>query len=200
MRFITGKHSAPDVPARRARRSRCPTSTRCAGGGRPLARRSAQPTRRGSSCIELAHGAAGCNTWGASQNLWAPEEIGRNFELNPDGALAPLEPYREYLTIVSNTDVRMAEAFEAPEIGGDHFRSSAVFLTQSHPKQTQGSDVFVGTSLDQIVRAKDSARTRRFRRCSCASRTWIRPAAATTTTRAPTPTRSAGRARPSRCR
>jgi hypothetical protein len=45
----------------------------------------------------------------------------------------------------------MAEAFEAPEIGGDHFRSSAVFLTQSHPKQTQGSDLYVGTSMDQIV-------------------------------------------------
>jgi hypothetical protein len=45
----------------------------------------------------------------------------------------------------------MAEAFEAPEIGGDHFRSSAVFLTQAHPKQTQGSDVYAGTSLDQLV-------------------------------------------------
>ena len=40
-----------------------------------------------------------------------------------------------------------------------------------------------------------SARTRRFRRCSCASRTSIRPAAAPTATRAPTPTRSAGRRR-----
>jgi hypothetical protein len=45
----------------------------------------------------------------------------------------------------------MAEPFDAPEIGGDHFRSSAVFLTQSHPKQTNGSDVFVGTSMDQII-------------------------------------------------
>jgi hypothetical protein len=45
----------------------------------------------------------------------------------------------------------MAEAFEAPEIGGDHFRSSAVFLTQSHPKQTQGSDLYVGTSMDQMI-------------------------------------------------
>ena len=54
------------------------------------------------------------------------------------------------MTIVSNTDVRMAEAFTAPEIGGDHFRSSAVFLTQSHPKQTQGSDLWAGTSLDQM--------------------------------------------------
>src|SRR5205814_1233356 len=37
-----------------------------------------------------------------------------------------------------------------PEIGGDHFRSSAVFLTQSHPKQTEGNDVYAGTSLDQL--------------------------------------------------
>jgi hypothetical protein len=44
----------------------------------------------------------------------------------------------------------MAEPFEAPEIGGDHFRSSAVFLTQSHPKQTQGSDIWCGISLDQL--------------------------------------------------
>jgi hypothetical protein len=53
----------------------------------------------------------------------------------------------------------MAEAFEAPEIGGDHFRSSAVFLTQSHPKQTQGSDVYVGTSIDQIIAAKLAGET-----------------------------------------
>jgi Protein of unknown function (DUF1552) len=102
-------------------------------------------------CIELVHGAAGCNAWGATKNLWAPAAVGRNFELNPEGALTSLDPWRKYLTIVSNTDVRMAEPFVAPEIGGDHFRSSAVFLTQSHPKQTQGSDLYVGTSLDQLV-------------------------------------------------
>jgi hypothetical protein len=102
-------------------------------------------------CIESVHGAAGSNAWGAAKNLWAPADIGSNFVLNPEGALVSLEPWRKYLTIVSNTDVRMAEAFEAPEIGGDHFRSSAVFLTQSHPKQTQGSDLYVGTSFDQLV-------------------------------------------------
>ena len=48
------------------------------------------------------------------------------------------------------TDVVQAEAFEAKEIGGDHYRSSAVFLTQSHPRQTEGADLHVGTSLDQI--------------------------------------------------
>ena len=100
--------------------------------------------------IEEVHGLAGCNDWAATQHLYAPQIIGKNFEMAPNSALISLEPYQDYLTVVSNTDVRMAEAFTAPEIGGDHFRSSAVFLTQSHPKQTQGSDLFVGTSLDQI--------------------------------------------------
>jgi hypothetical protein len=101
-------------------------------------------------CIEEVHGLAGCNEWGASQYLYAPEAAGKDFELAPDNPLTALEPFRDYLTVISNTDVRMAEALSAPEIGGDHFRSSAVFLTQSHPKQTQGSDLWVGTSIDQI--------------------------------------------------
>jgi hypothetical protein len=110
-------------------------------------------------CIETVHGVAGSSAWGASKNLWAPAKVGRQFDLIPEGALSPLEPWRKYLTIVSNTDVRMAEAFDAPEIGGDHFRSSAVFLTQSHPKQTQGSDVYVGASIDQLVARKFAGET-----------------------------------------
>ncbi len=100
-------------------------------------------------CIEQVHGAAGCNEWGASQNLWSPADDGRNFDLSPT-SLRSLEPFRDYLTIVSDTDSRMADATRPQEIGGDHFRTSAVFLTQSHPKQTEGSDVFVGTSMDQL--------------------------------------------------
>jgi len=100
-------------------------------------------------CIEMVHGAAGSTEWGASQHLWSPAAAGRDFDLAP-GALSPLEPFRKYLTIVSDTDVRPAEAITQPEIGGDHFRSSAVFLTQSHPKQTESSDVRAGISLDQI--------------------------------------------------
>ncbi len=99
--------------------------------------------------IEIVHGAAGSSPWGATQYLWAPERVGRDFDLTPS-ALSPLESYRDYLTIISNTDCRMAEAYTAPEIGGDHFRSSAVFLTQAHPRQTESSDVYVGTSLDQM--------------------------------------------------
>jgi Protein of unknown function (DUF1552) len=100
------------------------------------------------ACIETVHGASGSTKIGLEKHMWSPAAVGRDFDLTPT-SLQPLEPYRDYLTIVSNTDVRNAEAFELPEIGGDHFRSSAVFLTQMHPRQTQGSDVRAGTSLDQ---------------------------------------------------
>jgi hypothetical protein len=99
--------------------------------------------------IEMVHGAAGSTAFGEKKNLWAPAETGSAFDLSPS-SLLPLEPYREHLTIVSRTDVRNAEAFAPPEIGGDHFRSAAVFLTQSHPHQTQGSDISAGISIDQI--------------------------------------------------
>src|SRR5438067_634058 len=101
-------------------------------------------------CIEEVHGLAGCNLWGASKYLFAPETTGRDFTLVADNPLALLAAFRDHMTIVSNTDVRNAEALALPEIGGDHFRSSAVFLTQSHPKQTNGSDLWAGTSLDQL--------------------------------------------------
>src|SRR5690349_14234656 len=101
------------------------------------------------ACIEQVHGAAGSTQIGLAKNLWSPAAVGRGFDLSPS-SLSPLEPYREYLTIISNTDCKGAEAISTPEIGGDHFRSSAVFLTQMHPKQTEGSDVRVGTSLDQM--------------------------------------------------
>ena len=99
--------------------------------------------------MEMVHGAAGSCPYGAQHNLWSPAATGRSFDLAPT-SMAPLEPLRDYITIISNTDVRMAEAFSTPEIGGDHFRASSVFLTQAHPKQTMGSDLYVGTSFDQI--------------------------------------------------
>ena len=117
-----------------------------AGVTRDVGKLGADPTRL--VCIEMVHGAAGSNEWGAEQFLWSPEKVGSEFGLE-GSSLAPLEQWRHRLNIISNTDVRNAEAFTAREVGGDHFRSSATFLTQAHPYQTEGSDVFVGTSLDQ---------------------------------------------------
>ena len=100
------------------------------------------------AAIEMVHGSAGATVVGTEKHMWSPAATGSTFDLSPTSMRA-LEPFREHLTIISNTDVRNAEAFELPEIGGDHFRSSAVFLTQAHPRQTQGSDVRAGTSIDQ---------------------------------------------------
>ena len=101
------------------------------------------------SCIEMVHGAAGSTQFGLAKHLWSPSAIGRTFDLSTS-SLSPLESLRDYVTIISNTDCKNAEAFGPKEIGGDHFRSSAVFLTQAHPKQTEGSDVYVGPSMDQL--------------------------------------------------
>jgi hypothetical protein len=99
--------------------------------------------------IEEAHGCAGGNNWGESQHLFAPAKIGRDFEIGVESQLRAVEEYREYLTVVSQTDCRMAEPWMTEEIGADHYRSTSAFLTQTHAKRTQGADIFLGKSLDQ---------------------------------------------------
>src|SRR5215831_19639937 len=112
--------------------------------GQPLAR---------LVCAEMVHGSAGSTKYGIEKNMWAPAQDGHDFDLSAS-SLLPLDPWKDHITIISNTDLRPAEAFDLHEVGGDHFRSSAVFLTQMHPKQTEGSDVYVGTSFDQIYAKK----------------------------------------------
>src|SRR5262245_56378200 len=68
------------------------------------------------ACLEMVHGSAGATKFGAEKNMWSPVAAGRDFDLSPT-SMKPLEPYREYLTIVSSTDCRMAEAFSDHEVG-----------------------------------------------------------------------------------
>jgi len=148
--YLTGKHIARRTFLRGAGAAiSLPLLDAMMPTGRLAARMKAEMDKTRFIAIEMVHGSAGSAPFGLEQNLWAPEQTGRNFDLSTS-SLSPLDAYRDWLTIVSNTDVRMAEAFEADEIGGDHFRSSAVFLTQAHPHQTEGSDVRVGESVDQM--------------------------------------------------
>jgi hypothetical protein len=100
-------------------------------------------------CLEEDLGTAAGHTFGESRHLFGPAQIGRDFELVPDNQLKPLEAFREYMTIISNTDCRMAEPYRVEETGGDHDRTTSVFLTQAHPLQKAGA-VFLGKSLDQV--------------------------------------------------
>ena len=152
MDFITGKHISRRAMLKGMGASMgLPLLDAMVPASRPLATteagRAVDSTRL--VCIENVHGSAGSNDLGASLGLWAPAEEGKDFDLSLS-SMSPLDAYRKYLTIVSDTDSRMADAFSPAEIGGDHFRTAAVFLTQAHPKQTQGSDVFAGTSFDQV--------------------------------------------------
>ena len=116
----------------------------------PMNQTAAAPeTRTRLACLEMVHGAAGSNAYGIEKNLWAPAKEGADFDLTPS-SLSPLEPFRDHLTIISNTDCRNAEAFVLGEVGADHFRTAAVFLTQAKPKMTEGSDVYAGPSIDQV--------------------------------------------------
>ncbi len=113
----------------------------------PIRKTAAAPRSR-LACIEMVHGSAGATDEGTAKHYWSPAREGSDFELSY--SLEPLAPFREYLTIISNTDARQGDAFVPSEGGADHFRSSAVFLTAAHPKQTAGPDVYNGTSIDQI--------------------------------------------------
>jgi hypothetical protein len=117
----------------------------------PLHKTAAAPPTR-LACIEMVHGSAGSTGEGSNKHYWSPEKTGSDFEFSH--SLEPLAPFRDYITIVSDTDLHPATAWSAAEEGADHFRSSAVYLTAAHPKMTEGSDYFVGTSIDQLYARK----------------------------------------------
>jgi hypothetical protein len=113
----------------------------------PLSQTAAVPKTR-LACIEIVHGAAGSTVDGSNKHYWSPEKEGADFEFTQ--TLKPFEPFREYVTVVTGTDLIPATAHSPKEEGADHFRSSAAFLTAAHPKMTEGADILCGTSIDQI--------------------------------------------------
>jgi hypothetical protein len=110
--------------------------------------------------IEMVHGAAGSTAYGRANNLWSPAAEGRGFALTP--SLAALAPFREQLTIVSNTELRPAESLSPAEDGDgvDHARSSAAFLTGAHPVRSAKGEIRAGASIDQIFARSLHGRTR----------------------------------------
>ena len=79
---------------------------------------------------------------------WTPATEGAGFALPP--TLAPLAPYRDRLMVLSGLAQNNGKAWEG-EGAGEHARASAVFLTGTHPKKTEGSDLRAGISMDQLV-------------------------------------------------
>jgi hypothetical protein len=85
---------------------------------------------------------------GIIMDKWTPKAEGAAFEL-PE-ILSPLAPFRDRVLILSG--LQSKPAFPAPGEGtGDHVRAASTFLTGVHPKKTEGPDIRVGVSMDQIA-------------------------------------------------
>jgi hypothetical protein len=63
--------------------------------------------------------------------------------------LAPLEKVKRDVLILSNLCLEQAKPRgDGP---GDHARSAAAFLTTAHPRKTEGRDIRLGVSVDQVA-------------------------------------------------
>src|SRR5258708_8786200 len=82
-------------------------------------------------CMEMVHGNAASTAIGVKKNLFAPAQVGRDFDWSP--TLEPLAPFREYLTILTNTDVHNPEPFTLPQLPGDHPPPHALSPTHHPP-------------------------------------------------------------------
>ena len=78
---------------------------------------------------------------------WTPKGDGRNFEFSR--TLKPLEQFREKLLVMSGLDHYTGNSLG--DGAGDHARAGSTWLTGVHPKKTEGADIRVGISADQIA-------------------------------------------------
>jgi len=92
---------------------------------------------------------------GAVLDKWTPIGDGTNFQLNQ--IMAPLEPFKQQMVIVSGLANKAAES--QGDGGGDHARSGPSFLSGVHPKRTEGEDVRAGITIDQIAAQRISQDT-----------------------------------------
>ena len=83
-------------------------------------------------------------------DYWTPTSVGPKFQTST--ILAPLEPFRERMLVISGLDQNQAEAGD-DGASGDHTRGTSSWLTGVYPKRTEGADVRNGISADQIAAA-----------------------------------------------
>ncbi len=103
-----------------------------------MARTAAQPVRRlGFMYVPN----------GATMASWIPSSQGEGFELPP--TLRPLEPFKKYVFVPSGLDQKEANA--KGDGNGEHTRAAAAWLSGMRPKHTEGADVQLGITADQLA-------------------------------------------------
>src|SRR5688572_18413313 len=82
---------------------------------------------------------------GMSMPYWRPKTVGKNFEFSP--TLAPLERHRDYVTVVSGLN-NYSAIFGGL---GVHTRPCAAWLSGTRAQPSEGADVRLATTADQIA-------------------------------------------------
>jgi hypothetical protein len=83
---------------------------------------------------------------GAIMDRWTPKTEGADFEFTP--ILKPLEPFRQYLNVVSGLGHKAADSTAV------HSLSPTTWLSGIRPKPTQGPDAYAGITADQVAAQK----------------------------------------------
>jgi hypothetical protein len=79
---------------------------------------------------------------GCDQSRWTPRSEKNLDELSP--ILDSLAPVKQHLTVLTNME--LANAYP-----GSHATSNAAFLSAAKAKHTEGSDYYLGTTVDQVA-------------------------------------------------
>src|ERR1700723_2072742 len=149
MKFITKKHMSRRTVLRGLGTAlSLPLLDSMVPAQTPLAKTAANPEIRLGMCF-IPHGAVMAN--------WTPAAEGADFKVSR--TLAPVEPFKDQIVVVSNLAHKMAAPGGPGDNGGDHTRSPAVFLNGVHPKRTDGADIQAGVTIDQIAAQKIGQQT-----------------------------------------
>jgi hypothetical protein len=108
------------------------------------------PSAKAAATLKIPRFVGIFNPHGWAPSYWAMEKEGPLTDL--PFVLKPLESWREHITVVSGLDA--TSSMPPPgETGGDHSRGAATFAGVP-PKKTVNDDIFLGTTIDQMIAQK----------------------------------------------
>jgi hypothetical protein len=90
---------------------------------------------------------------GIHMPAWTPSASGASWELTP--ILAALAPVKGQLNVITGLANRPAQ----PDGAGDHAGGTSGFLTARHALKTEGTDIRLGISVDQVIAGALAGRT-----------------------------------------
>ena len=110
-----------------------------------MTKTSAHPVRR-LGFVYFPHGSV---SWApGDQNQWTPRGEGRSLELSP--ILEPLASVQEQMIVLTNLEHKNAQG-NGTDGNAEHTRSNASWLSAARPKMTEGADVRLATTVDQLA-------------------------------------------------